>query len=289
MTWFYLALLCAFSLALADAFSKKYFPAASSYSVLIARLCIPGLMLLPFSLYFSLPHIPVELWLYMLLLMPLEVFAMWLYIKAIQAAPLHLTLPYLAFTPMFNILTGYMFLNEMITWDGLLGICLIVSGAYILNIDKLTGSWRSVLEPMLAVLKINGSRWMLIVAVIYSFTSVLSKDAMSYTKPEIFGAFYYSFIGVILLVILLLWKREAIREVTLRPRAYGLVGLFMATMVVTHFIAIAQVEVAYMIAVKRTSLLFGMLLGAWMFRDMSFRQHLPAGIMMLSGVFFILL
>jgi len=44
-----------------------------------------------------------------------------------------------------------------------------------------------------------------------------------------------------------------------------------------------------MVAVKRTSLLFGMLLGAWMFRDMSFRQHLPAGIMMVVGVFFILL
>jgi drug/metabolite transporter (DMT)-like permease len=289
MIWFYLALLCAFSLALADAYSKKYFSAASSYSVLIARLCIPGVLLLPFTVYFALPQIPVEVWRYMLLLMPLEVFAMWLYIRAIQIAPLHLTLPYLAFTPMFNILTGYLLLDEVITWDGVLGILLIVVGTYILNIDSLTRSWRSLLRPLTAVFRIQGSRWMLLVATIYSLTSVLSKDAMSYTDPDIFGAFYYSFIGVFLLMLILLMKPAAVREVIGRPREYGLVGLFMAFMVVTHFIAIAQVEVAYMVAVKRTSLLFGMLLGAWMFRDMSFRQHLPAGIMMLVGVFFILL
>jgi len=289
MTWFYLALVCAFSLALADAFSKKYFAQSSSYSVLIARLCIPGVMLLPFTLYFAVVQIPAEVWIYMFLLMPLEVFAMWLYIRAIQIAPLHLTLPYLAFTPMFNILTGYVFLDEVITWDGVLGIFLIVAGTYILNIDRLTRSWRSVLEPVAAVFKIQGSRWMLIVATIYSFTSVLSKDAMSHTKPEIFGAFYYSFIGVVLLFAIYIHKPAAIREVKLRPKSYGLVGLFMAIMVVTHFIAIAHIEVAYMVAVKRTSLLFGMLLGAWMFRDMSFRQHLPAGIMMVVGVFFILL
>jgi drug/metabolite transporter (DMT)-like permease len=58
-------------------------------------------------------------------------------------------------------------------------------------------------------------------------------------------------------------------------------------MVVTHFLAIAMVEVAYMIAVKRTSLLFGILLGAWLFRDVNFKQHIPAAVIILIGVILI--
>ena len=61
----------------------------------------------------------------------------------------------------------------------------------------------------------------------------------------------------------------------------------MAGMVVTHFYAIEQVEVAYMIAVKRTSLLFGMLYGAWLFNEKGLTKNLAAGLLMVLGVFLI--
>jgi hypothetical protein len=48
--------------------------------------------------------------------------------------------------------------------------------------------------------------------------------------------------------------------------------------------ALQQVEVAYMIAVKRTSLLFGILYGALLFREPGLRTRLPAGVLMLIGV-----
>ncbi|MEN8177083.1 MAG: EamA family transporter, partial [Pseudomonadota bacterium] len=40
----------------------------------------------------------------------------------------------------------------------------------------------------------------------------------------------------------------------------------------------------YMIAVKRTSLLFGMLYGAYLFREPGLGSHLIAGLVMLGGV-----
>jgi uncharacterized membrane protein len=55
-------------------------------------------------------------------------------------------------------------------------------------------------------------------------------------------------------------------------------------MVFTHFLAIQKVEVAYMIAVKRTSLLFGILYGALVFREPGIAARLPAGALMLGGV-----
>jgi drug/metabolite transporter (DMT)-like permease len=71
------------------------------------------------------------------------------------------------------------------------------------------------------------------------------------------------------------------------PRAHLAIGVFMAGMVVTHFYAIEHIEVAYMIAVKRTSLLFGMLYGAWLFNETGIRKNLVAGILMILGVYLI--
>jgi drug/metabolite transporter (DMT)-like permease len=55
----------------------------------------------------------------------------------------------------------------------------------------------------------------------------------------------------------------------------------------THFYAIQQIEVAYMIAVKRTSLLFGMLYGVILFKEHTTWMQFVAGGIMVAGVFLI--
>jgi drug/metabolite transporter (DMT)-like permease len=59
-------------------------------------------------------------------------------------------------------------------------------------------------------------------------------------------------------------------------------------MVVTHFLAIAEAEVAYFVAVKRASLLFGILYGALWFGERHLRRNLFAGALMVAGVALIL-
>ena len=58
----------------------------------------------------------------------------------------------------------------------------------------------------------------------------------------------------------------------------------MAIMVLAHFIAIERVEVAYMIAVKRTSMLFGLVYGALLFGETQLGRNLAAGVIMVGGV-----
>jgi uncharacterized membrane protein len=58
-------------------------------------------------------------------------------------------------------------------------------------------------------------------------------------------------------------------------------------MVVAHFYAIGQVEAAYMIATKRTSLLFGILYGAWLFKEQGLSKNMAAGGLMVAGVYLI--
>jgi drug/metabolite transporter (DMT)-like permease len=290
MDWFPLTLLCAFSLATADALTKKYLSDYSGRELVLVRFALPALLLAPLMLFEPLPPVPPIFWAWIAALVPLELAAMLLYMLAIRDSPLHLTIPYLAFTPVFNILTGWLVLGEEVSLRGAGGIALVVVGAYLLNLrNARRGGLRAWLAPFPAVFRERGSRLMLGTAAIYSLTSVMGKAAMGYATPASFGPFYFVLLGIVTVAALGVRRPGGVRVLWRRPAAHLAVGLAMAVMVVTHFLAIARVEVAYMIAVKRTSLLFGILYGALLFREQRLGQNMFAGGLMVTGVALILL
>jgi drug/metabolite transporter (DMT)-like permease len=283
--WLTLSLICAFALASSDAAVKHWLRSAGARELVVIRLGLSGLLLLPWVLTFDLPPLPLPFWAWMALLMPLELLAMLMYMKAIRDYPLALTVPYLAFTPVLVVLSGWLVLGEQVSGPGLFGIVLVVLGSWLLNFEhKERLSLRTVLAPLRAIVVNPGSRLMLATATIYSITSVGGKAAMQWMPPEQFGAFYFATLGVVALILF-----GATHPAALRVQRHGLVPLLvvaglMAVMVVTHFMALAQIEAAYMIAVKRTSLLFGMLYGALLFGERHLGRHLVAGSLMIAGV-----
>jgi drug/metabolite transporter (DMT)-like permease len=285
MPWFGLTLLSAFCLATADALTKRYLSDYRPGQMTLVRFGVTGLLLLPLLVLQPWPAPAPPFWGWVALLLPFEILAMWLYMKAIRDSPLSLTLPYLAFTPVFNVVTGYALLGETVTLPGFTGIALVVCGAWILNLDaRHDGRGPAFLTPFRAIVRERGSRLMLGVAVLYSLTSVMGKGALQYVTPGFFGPFYFVLLGAVATLLFASRDVRTWRVLVRHPWPHLLVGLFMGAMVVAHFYAIAHVEVAYMIAVKRTSLLFGMLYGAWLFGETGLRRNLAAGTLMIAGV-----
>lgn len=67
-------------------------------------------------------------------------------------------------------------------------------------------------------------------------------------------------------------------------RAAAPPGLFYGVMFLSHMTAVNLTNVAYMIAVKRTSLLTGVLYGHFLFRESGIRHRLPGALLMVAGV-----
>ncbi len=285
MYWLPLTLLCAFSLASADAATKRWLGDYGARELALVRFFLAGLLLSPMLLLQPLPELPPAFWGWIAFLLPLEIIAILLYMRAIRDYPLSLTLPYLAFTPVFVILSGWLLLGERVSLAGLNGILLVVGGAWLLNLEPATlRSWRGIYRPLTAILRNPGSRMMLAVSFIYSLTSVGGKGALRYMQPDQFGPFYFALLGLCTLVLFSLQRPTIIRVLWRRPLYNLLVALLFAAMVMTHFLAISRVEVAYMIAIKRSSLLFGILYGALLFRERGLFIHLIAGALMVAGV-----
>ena len=288
MDWLSLSLLCAFSLATADAATKRWLTGYGTREITLVRFVLPGALLAPLLLLEPLPSLPAEFWYWMAFLLPLEILAMLLYMRAIRDNPLSLTLPYLAFTPVFVVATGWLLLGERVSAAGLAGVLLVVTGAWLLNVRRGNpAGWRGALAPLAAVVRNPGSRTMLGVAFLYSLTSVAGKGAMRHMPPEQFGPFYFAVLGLATLLLFGVHRPALVAALWRRPAASLAVGLAMALMVVTHFLAVQRVEVAYMVSVKRTSLLFGILYGALWFGERGLAAHLVAGALMVAGVLLI--
>lgn len=284
MPWFPVTLLCAFSLATSDALTKKALAARhNEYLIAWLRLGImlPPLLLLLLAL--PVPPLAPEFFPTILAALPLELVAIILYFKALKLSPLGLTVPFLALTPVFLLVIPYLLLGERISFTGGMGILLIAAGSYALNLRSRNDGF---LAPIRAIFTERGSLCMIGVAIIYSFTATLCKKAISASSPLFFAGFFPVLVFLCLTPVAL-WKgrkelgvlREtAILKATLLP------ALFSFVETITGVVAVSLTNVAYMIAVKRLSLLMGVLYGYLLFREDGLRERLAGGGLMVAGV-----
>jgi len=285
MTWFLLSLISALGLATADALTKRYFSDLSPYRMGVSRILAiaPWMILSLFVLPSALPD--QIFWLAIAAALPLELTAFFLYMRSLKLSPLSLSLPFLAFTPVFMTLTGRIILDETITTGGAMGIGLIVAGAYVLNLSKMK---MGLLGPIRAVIHEPGSWIMLSISFLYAFTAPIGKIAVLHSNPWFFAAVYNLVLTVIIVSFWPVTERgTGVQGIFSRPVPMLLLGLVASMENFCHMMAIAQVEAAYMIAIKRISLLFGVLYGAWWFGEQNIRERLVGAAIMVAGVFLI--
>lgn len=283
--WLPLTVLSAFTLATSDALTKKALAGHNEYLVTWLRL-LPSLPIFLIPLFFiTVPPLRDDFWPCVLGALPLELLAVILYTKALKLAPLNLTLPLLSLTPLLLLVVPFLILGERISRWGAAGIVLIATGGYFLNARPGQGGG---LAPLRALLSERGSLCMLCVAAIYSITSTLGKRAIAASAPLFFAAVYIPLLVVLISPVALYKGKGELKQMAQNGtvRASALPALFYVIQVLTHVYAINLTNVAYMIAVKRLSLLFGVLYGRYLFQE---RGGVAATLIMLAGVFLIVL
>ena len=284
MIWVGYALLSAFCLATTDALTKKSLGALQRsgdlYLVAWGRLLYAVPLLLLALVFIPAPRLDATFWWTIVCLVPLELTALVLYVKALQASPLSVTLPFLYLTPVFLLLTSAVMLGEVPSLLGGVGVICIVAGAFVLHAQ----AWREGPRRLLALIwNERGSRYMIATAFLYSITSNLGKQAILHSSPVFFGVVYVLILTAAFFPVALavvgprglrgIWRRDFVA-----------IGAFEAVMILSHMLAIVQTNVAYMIAVKRTSTLFGLAYGKWWFGELQMTQRLAGVVVMLVGV-----
>ncbi len=286
--WILFALISAVTLATSDALTKKALSVHNEYLIAWLRLLLSLPVLFVSLLFVPIPSLDRDFYLAFFIALPLEIVAIILYIKALKVSPLSLTLPFLSLTPIFLIVVPYILLGEKVSFLGAVGVLFIAAGGYTLNLKEFK---KGIFEPFAAIKREKGSIFMIGVALIFSFTSSLGKMAIEHSSPVFFGVTYI-FVLVILFTPIALYKgRDELKEIFHNGaiRASILPGVFQSFMIISHMIAMSLTKVAYMISVKRLSLLIGVFYGYLLFKESGIRERLLGAVLMFTGFVLIVL
>jgi drug/metabolite transporter (DMT)-like permease len=281
MLWFGLSLAAALCQSANDAITKGFFGDLTAYEMGAIRLTYALPFLLFGLLIIPVPPLDLTFWICLAVGLPLELSAFLCYMRAIKVSPLSLTLPFLAFTPAFVILSGYLVLGETPSTCGITGIAMIVVGSYLLHLNQVRRNW---LAPVQAVFMEQGSWLMLLVAMIYSLTATIGKLAILHSSPTFFGVAYFLLFTLLVFSLFPLIPRAHVRNLFAKPFPGVASGLALAGMIFSHTFAISLIQAAYMLSIKRSSLLFGVIFGAVFFRERNLRERLLGASVMMSGV-----
>jgi drug/metabolite transporter (DMT)-like permease len=283
MSWLTLGLLSAMTISMVDILSKHVLKDTSFIIVGWGRLLFSAPFLIIASLFFlKIPNIDPRFWIIISILIPLEIIALLLYMKGLKLSPISLTIPFLSLTPIFLIITSFIMLNEFPSKSGILGILLISIGSYILNIHRVR--IEDFLLPIKAIIKEKGPIFMIAVSFIYSITSNLGKKAIIYSSPEFMGIFYLPILLLSFTPILpFVTEIKEFRCIKSKIVIFLFIGFLYSIMILAHCLGISRIEVAYFIAIKRTSILFSVMLGEIFFKEGHIKERLIGTTLMVAG------
>jgi len=234
----------------------------------------------------GLPRVQPSFWPALAVTLCVNLLAFTLYVRAIKLSPLSLTFPFLAFTPLFLVLTGYVALGELPDALGVVGILFIVVGAYVLNLDKLKEGF---LAPARNVARERGSLLMLIVAALWAISAAADKVALLSSSPFFFLVIFHLLFPVFYFPVLWVKARGQGRQVVRQAPALLVFAFLGALMVLFQMTAIRMTLVSYVIAIKRAGVLFSILLGYFFFGERHLKIRLAGALLMVGGVCCILL
>lgn len=268
--------------------SKKVLQDADQYVVAFSY----ALFSLPFFVFalfwFGLSPTNTAFWYATVVSALLSSAALVLMMYALKVGDLSYVAPFLAFTPAFLIPISAVMLGEMPTAFGIVGVVLVTVGAYVLSFDPKESS-KNLLSPVRGLFNNKGALAALSVALIYAVSSNFNKIAVENADPLTY-VFFVQILNVLILfpvMIFPLGHRERVAKLVKHYKPLLIVGFFVAAALLAQMTALNFLLVSYVISLKRTSVLFSVLLGFLVFREKNSPFRFLGSAIMVSGVFLI--
>lgn len=241
----------------------------------------------------KLPHLNHLFWTAVCVSGLINIVTSYLYNRSIQISTLSATVPFLSFTPAFLVVVAFVLLGEMPTTWGIIGISLAVLGGY-----WLLGSKADHISKGDTVSNFNvsqGSTYMILVAFLWSVSNAFDKIGVQNSSPLVFGAAIQIIVAVGSYVLqrLRIGTYELMQPIGMEQRIpWPYVVLAGVTSVISYYInlvATQNLEVSYVIAIKRSGCIWSVLLGKLFFKERNLRQKIPSILLMVVGVMCIVL
>jgi len=286
--WVFLALGAALLTSFNPILYKRILSDADSVQVVwgVTMLALPFLALFTFLLMPSLPNIDRIFVFSVLGSAGLNAVAHIASTRALKLADASLVTPLLIFSPVFTVLISAVFLNEIPSKRGLLGVGLVLIGAYLLNRNA-GASW---ITPFKSLAFTPGVSLMLLAGLFWAITPLFEKLAIQHTYPK--NSTFTAFIATTLLVLILTpivinRGKLAVQKLFRQRRELLIAGLVAGIAPVLGYNAFSLGFVGYVTTLFKLSTLLTLIWSFLFLKERGLVQRLPASIVMVSGAILI--
>lgn len=269
-----------FFLGLYDIFVKKFLSRGFSASLLLGGVYgCSGCILLTASFFLGIPELQPMFWSAFLGTLSLNVVSQLLWYKAFEREEASLISPLRMLTPPFVLFTGILFLHEIPSLGGILGVMITMIGLWLL----LDGEKKKHETNFLKIIQRRGVVYGLIGALLFAISFPLDKKAILASSTLFFAATIYLSLGGIYLVWNLLTNRSGLKNIVKEKNLLPFV-LFHAIGGFLTFQALHYTLAAYAAGTKRLWSVWTVLLSGSLLKEQHIGRKLLATSIMLLGI-----
>ena len=286
MQWIIYSLLTALFESLKDVLGKKSLEKCNEYIVAWALRLFALPFLLPLLFFTKEIVLGSGFWIALLAGGTLNLITTVLYMKAIKASDLSVTVPMLTFTPLFLLITSPIIVGEFPPLLGISGILLIVFGSYLLHLKE---KQKGILAPFKAIITEKGPRLMLVVAFVFSITANIDKVGIQSSSVVLWAVAIHIFTIITMVPLVWVTSRSCIHQLGKHRNVLIPLGFINALKYFFQLAALQFTLVAYVISIKRTSAILCVIFGALIFKETGIKERLTGSVIMVLGVLLITL
>lgn len=259
---------------------KKLHPLVFFFAL---QLYVVPLMLVALFLLGGIPSVTPRFYQVMLFSSTLDTIAFVASIWGLKLAPLSLIAPMSAFSPVFTVLFGWLFLGESLTMRAIAGIFFIVAGAYLLNLSDIK---KGFFAPFKDLLVNRGVQLTFAAYSIWGITPILQKDAIGQTSPLM--PFFPSVVGMVVITLFILpFSIKHVRKEWViaahQKKLFIALALIGVTAQFAAFTVFSLAPAAFATAIFKLSILFSIFFG-WLFlKEGHIQDRLLGAVVMLLG------
>jgi len=200
--------------------------------------------------------------------------------RAYKEADASLVSPLLVVSPAITLLVSVFTLREILTPLPILGVALIILGAYLLNLR----STRDFAEPLRELLHNRSLLLALFAGVLWGLTPIFEKTAIRHTFPVNSTAAAFAASLALALLPVMLWRaRRPFAQIQAQARGFLVLGLIGGIAPLMGYAAFSLGPVGYVSALFKLGAIFSLAWAYWLLRERGLPRRLPGALIMLAG------
>jgi drug/metabolite transporter (DMT)-like permease len=290
MWWEFVALASAFFSAAAAILEKKILFKEKAFTMSFILALFNLVLAIPFFFFVDYHLVTSSGLLVLFIKSVLGAAAYLLVMIGVKKLEISQALPLLVLTPGLVAVFAFIFLGESLEAMEILGMALLLLGTYILQV----GSGKGFLGLVKSFVKARGNYYIVGALALFTTTSILDKALLvNYHMPvNAFMGFQHLFFAIIF-SFGIFWYSGEMKGLgkTIRFSGLAIFGLALMTIVYryTQVYATSIAPVALVMAIKRISVFFAVLIGGRMFMDKNLFIRILATAIMVTGAVLIIM